>query len=259
MLTVSRLSVTPVRSLALIHPERIELDEHGVADDRRYTFMTDDGRIFDGTKLGPLVQIRAELQPENGTERLTLRFPDGEVVAGEVALGEPTQADIYGRVFAARPVIGPWADAVSAFAGRRLQLIRSERRAGERDRNPVSIVSEASVEELARQGNDGQPLDPRRFRMLIQVAGATRPHQEDEWLGRDVRIGEAVVHVTKPDPRCVITTQDPDTGERDFPTLHVIRSYRGLREGRKLDFGIYADVVTPGAVRIGDEITVLPA
>ena len=259
MLTVSRLSVTPVRSLALMHPERIELEEHGVADDRRYSLLTDDGRIFDGTKLGTLVQIRAELAADNGTERLTLRFPDGDVVTDEVALGEPMQADIYDRVFAARQVIGPWAEALSAFAGRRLQLIRSERRAGERDRNPVSIVSEASVEELARQGNDNQPLDARRFRMLVQVAGTARPHEEDEWLGRDVRIGEAMVHVTKPDPRCVITTQNPDTGERDFPTLHVIRSYRGLREGRKLDFGVYADVVTPGAVSVGDVIQPMPA
>lgn len=259
MLTVSRLSVTPVRSLALIHPERIELDEHGVADDRRYSVLTEDGRIFDGTKLGPLVRIQAELQAEDGAELLTLRFPNGDVVSEEVALGEPMQADIYDRLFAARPVIGPWAEALSAFAGRRLQLIRSERRSGERDRNPVSIVSEASVQEMARQGNDGQPLDARRFRMLVEVAGATRPHEEDEWLGRDVRIGEAVVHVTKPDPRCVITTQHPDTGERDFPTLHVIRSYRGLRDGRKLDFGVYADVVTPGPVHVGDEITPMPA
>ena len=259
MLTVSRLSVTPVRSLALIHPETVELGEHGASEDRRYTLLTDDGRIFDATKLGTLVQIRPELQADDGAERLTLRFPDGQVVTAEVVLGEPMQADIYDRVFAARPVIGPWAEALSAFAGRRLQMIRSERLAGERDRNPVSIMSEASVEELARQGNGGEPLDARRFRMLIQVAGATRPHQEDEWLGRDLRIGETVVRVTKPDPRCVITTQDPDTGERDFPTLHVIRSYRGLRDGRKLDFGVYADVVTPGRVSVGDEITPMPA
>ncbi len=259
MLTVSRLSVTPVRGLALVHPDSIELREHGVADDRRYSLLTDDGRIFDGTKFGPLVQIKAELQADDGAERLTLRFPDGDVVSDEVTLGEPIQADIYDRVFAARPVIGPWAQALSALAGRRLHLIRSERREGERDRNPVSIVSDASVEELARQGNDGEPLDARRFRMLIEVAGATRPHQEDEWLGRDVRIGESVVRVTKPDPRCVITTQDPDTGERDFPTLHVIRSYRGLRDGRKLDFGVYADVTTPGTVSIGDELSPMPA
>jgi len=251
VLTVSRLSVTPVRALALQHPERIELEEHGVRDDRRYTLL-EDGRIFDGTKLGALVQVRAQL--EHDPERLTLTFPDGEVVTGEVALGEPIHPVIYDRRFTARPVIGPWADALSAHAGRSLQLIRSERLPRERDRNPVSIVSEASVAELARQGNDGRPLDARRFRMLIQIAGASRPHQEDEWMGSEVRIGEAVVCVTRPDPRCVITTQDPDTGRPDFPTLKVIGAYRGRGVDGKLDFGVYADVVTPGSVAIGDEV-----
>ncbi len=252
MLTVSRLSVTPVRGMALHHPTEVELGTHGVIDDRRYTLLTDDGRIFDGTKLGPIVQVRADLEAD--PERLTLTFPNGEVIAGEVALGEVMTAEIYDRPFAARPVIGPWAGALSAYTGQSITLIRSERRPNEPDRNPVSIVSDASVDELARQGNDGRPLDGRRFRMLIEVAGA-RPHEEDEWLGCEVGIGEAVVRVTRPDPRCVITTQDPKTGYRDFPTLHAIKAYRGLRDGRKIDFGVYAEVVRPGTVRVGDPIT----
>jgi uncharacterized protein YcbX len=254
VLTVSRLSITPVRGTALVHPDHVELGPHGVADDRRFTLLTEDGRVFDGTKFGPIVQVRATLDRQDGSERLTLTLPSGQVEADEVRLGDPTEIEIYDRVFTVRPVIGPWADALSAYAGRRLTMVRSERASHERDRHPVSIVSQASVNELARQGNDGRPIDPRRFRMLIQVAGAERPHEEDEWLGRDVRIGEAVVHVTRPDARCVITTQDPDTGERDFPTLHVIRDYRGLRDGRKLDFGVYADVAMPGTIRVGDEI-----
>jgi uncharacterized protein len=257
MLTVSRLSITPVRGCALLHPDAVGLGPYGVADDRRYSLLTDDGRVFDGTKLGALVQVRAELaRTDDGAERLTLYLPSGEVVSDEVALGGPIQVEIYDRPFTARPVIGPWAEALSAHAGRRLELVRAERLDGEQDRNPVSIVSEASVEELARQGNEGRPLDARRFRMLIQVAGAERPHQEDEWMGREVRIGAAVVRVTRPDPRCVITTQDPATGERDFPTLHVIKRYRGLRDGRHVDFGVYAEVVVAGRVGVGDEISV---
>ena len=254
MLTFSRLSITPVRSFALQHPDSIELGPHGVADDRRYSLHTDDGRIFDATKHGPLVQIRAELDRVDGRERLSMQLPTGDVIDDEVELGEPMQLEIYGRTFTARPVIGPWAEAVSRWVGRPLRLYRSERLPREMDRNDVSIVSEASLEELAQQGNDGRPVDGRRFRMLIEVAGAESPHHEDEWLGREVAIGEAVVRVTKPDSRCVITTQDPDTGERDFPTLHVIRQYRGLREGRKLDFGVYADVIEPGRVSLGDAI-----
>jgi uncharacterized protein len=230
-----------------------------VEDDRRYTVLTEDGRIFDGTKLGRIVQLRAELQRDEGAERLTIRMPSGEVVSDEVRLGAPIQQLLYGRVFTARPVIGPWADALSTWAGRPLRLVRSERLPGEPDRNAVSIVSEASVEELARHGNDGRPVDARRFRMLVQVAGAEAPHEEDGWLGREVAIGEAIVRVTKRDARCVITTQDPDTGERDFPTLHVIKRYRGIRDGHALDFGVYADVVRPGRVAVGDAISVLVA
>ena len=255
MLTVSRLSITPVRSLALQHPDSIDLGPNGVADDRRYSLHTEDGRIFDATKHGPLVQVRASVERVEGRERLVLVMPTGEVLEGDVELGEPVQLDVYDRLFTARPVIGPWAAAISDWAGRRLTLFRSERLPQEPDRYAVSIVSEASVEELARQGNEGRPVDARRFRMLIEVAGAERPHQEDSWLGREVAIGEAVVRVTKPDARCVITTQDPDTGQRDFPTLHVIRQYRGLRDGRKLDFGVYADVVRPGRIALGDAIS----
>ncbi len=259
VLTVSRLSITPVRSFALQHPDRIELGRHGVADDRRYSLHSADGRVYDATKHGPLVRIRAELERSDGRERLTLVMPTGHVVADDVTLGEPTRLEIYGRAFTARPVIGPWEAAVSEWVGRPLRLYRSERLADEADRNPVSIVSDASLAELARQGNEGRPVDGRRFRMLIEVAGAQAPHQEDGWLGREVAIGEAMVRVTKPDPRCVITTQDPDTGERDFPTLHVLRQYRTLRDGRKLDFGVYADVVRPGLVRVGDQVTPVEA
>jgi uncharacterized protein YcbX len=62
------------------------------------------------------------------------------------------------------------------------------------------------------------------------------------------------VRGTKLDARCVITTQDPDTGHRDFPTLHVIRQYRGLHKGNKLPFGMYAEVIRPGRVSVGDQI-----
>lgn len=255
MLTVARLSTTPVRGFALHHPDAIELGPHGVLGDRRYTLLTDDGRIFDGTKLGELVQLRGDVEEVGGVERLTIRFPSGEVVSDTVELGPTREVEIYGRRFMARPVVGPWNEALSAYAGRHLELVRSERLDHERDRNPVSIVSQASVAELARQGNEGRPVDSRRFRMLIELAGADRPHQEDEWLGREIGIGGAVVRVTKLDPRCVITTQDPDTGRRDFPTLHVIKAYRGLRDGHALDFGIYADVVSPGRVAIGDQVS----
>ena len=253
MLNVSRISIAPVRALGLHHPREIRVEHHGVPDDRRYLILSQDGRIFDGTKLGTLVQIRAEL--EHDPERLSLTLPNDDVVEGPVALDEPISVTAYGRTFMARPVIGPWARALSAYAGKQLTFVRAERLDHAFDRHPVSIVSTASVEELGRHLDPTQPVDARRFRMLLELAGA-EPHQEDEWMGHDVRIGEVVVHVNAFDPRCVITTQDPETGLRDIPTLHAIKGYRGLRDGKHIDFGVYAEVVKPGTIRIGDEVSV---
>ncbi|MGI8998657.1 MAG: MOSC domain-containing protein [Candidatus Limnocylindria bacterium] len=249
---MSRLSTTPVRGLRLHHPARIFLDRHGVRDDRRYLLLSADGLLFDGTKLGTLVQIRADLEAE--PERLALTFPDGSVVSDEVALDAPMPITVHRREVTARKVIGPWAPALSAYAERDLRLFRVGRRDGAVDRRPVSIVSSASVEELGRQLDPPELVDARRFRMLVEVAGAL-PHEEDQWLGDDVRIGEAMVRVTALDARCVITTQHPDTGLRDIPVLHAIKSYRGLRDGRYIDFGVYADVRKPGVIRVGDAVS----
>jgi uncharacterized protein YcbX len=92
--------------------------------------------------------------------------------------------------------------------------------------------------------------------MLINLEGA-QAHEEDGWIGRQIGIGEAVLHVTKPDGRCAMTTHDPDTGEPDLDTVRTIISYRGLREGKHADLGVLADVVRPGRIRLGDEVTLL--
>ena len=122
---------------------------------------------------------------------------------------------------------------------------------GTRVGNPTSLVGDGSLRRLADQlGVDA--LDPRRFRMLIELEDAAE-HEEDTWIGRDVAVGSAVLHVTMPDARCAITTQDPDAGVRDLDTLRGIIAYRGLRAGKHADFGVLADVAVPGRVAVGDE------
>jgi uncharacterized protein YcbX len=117
----------------------------------------------------------------------------------------------------------------------------------------VSIVSTASVADLAHTGGvDG--LDARRFRMLFEVDGVA-PYTEDRWVGRDVRIGDALVHVRGNVGRCVVTTRDPDTAERDFDTLGVLASYRReIETTEPLPLGVFGDVVRTGRVRVGDPV-----
>ncbi len=92
--------------------------------------------------------------------------------------------------------------------------------------------------------------------MLMDLEDATA-HEEDTWIGKRIRIGDAVLRVTKPDARGAMTPHDPDTGEPDLDTLRTIISYRGLREGKHADLGVLADVEQPGRVRLGDEVVPL--
>ncbi len=88
----------------------------------------------------------------------------------------------------------------------------------------ASLVSEASLARLAEiAGEDA--LDPRRFRMLIEVDGLA-PHEEDGWVGRTFRIGDAAVRFRGHVGRCLITSRDPDTGVVDLPTLDLLGEYR---------------------------------
>lgn len=251
-MTLTRLNVTPVKSTALHHPEQIRLERYGALDNRDFYFVDGYGRLFAGSKLGPLVQIHAEHDPERNV--LSMRFPDGTVVEDSaVADGDALETDFYGRPVKAREVEGPWREALSRYAGRDIRLLRVDRTGDGNDVGTITLVSTASVEELARQGGTGEGLDPARFRMTLEIDGCA-PHEEDGWSGREVRIGGATIRVGEPVPRCVVTTQDPNTGLRDFPTLSVIKRYRGVTPDQELIFGVYADVVEPGLVRVGDSV-----
>jgi uncharacterized protein YcbX len=250
MPTVARLSITPVKSLRLHHPEEILLDPFGVAADRRFYLIRKDGRLLAGVHHGPLALVSADWDALH--DRLRLTFPDGTVVEDDVLLGAPELTDFWGHRVEGRVVEGPWAEALAEFAKRPVRLVKADSPAGAVDIEPLTLVSSESISELAaRAGRDS--LDGRRFRMLLEIEGCT-PHEEDTWRGRHVRFGEAVLEIGGPVPRCATTTRDPSTGERDFDTLREIAAYRGKRDGKKIDFGVYAQVVRPGRVRVGDAV-----
>jgi uncharacterized protein YcbX len=252
VVTVTRISIAPVKGLALVHPDEVELDTTGVLENRRFHIIDADGRRYGLIRNGRLVRVRPEY--DAAAERLTLTFPDGTVADGHVELGPEVVTDFYGRPVRGRVVAGPWSEALSTAFGRPLRLVQAPPGdAIDRGRGHVSLISEASLRELAHQAGQDEPVDGRRFRMLFQVGGIDA-HGEDLWLKRRLRVGEALVRIRGTVGRCAITTQNPETGVPDFDTLRVLKDYRGFNADRELDFGIYGDVLEPGRVRIGDEV-----
>jgi uncharacterized protein YcbX len=253
---VVAINIAPVKALGLVHPDEIELGERGVAGDRRFWLVDADRRLFNNKRNGPLVRVRPEWDEAMGVLELT--FPDGTRVGGVVEVEpEPIAVEMYGYPLATRRVLGPWEEALSEYVGQPLTLLRAEEGAPDRlYAGPASLVSRASLARLAEEAGEPEPLDGRRFRMLLELDGV-EAHEEDSWIGRQVRAGEATLQVNGDVGRCAVTTHDPDTGVPTVDTLKALAQYR--REGVKepLPLGVYASVVEPGRVRVGDALTIL--
>ncbi len=254
MARVAWISVAPVKGLAVTHREEVLLEPTGVRENRRFHLIGDDGRLLNAKQLAPLIRVAA--QWDEAENMLELRFPGGAAVAGPVELGERVTTLFYGREVQGQVVVGPWGEALSDFVGRDLRLVQADQPGAglDRGRGAVSLLSTASLEALRSAAGIDVPVDPRRFRMLFGVEGV-EAHEEDAWLGRRVRIGEAVALVRGNVGRCVVTSRDPDTGERTLATLDVIAEYRdGVETTEPLPFGVWAEVAQPGRVRLGDRI-----
>jgi uncharacterized protein len=255
---VARISIAPVKALHVVNPDEVELGRHGVAGDRRFWLVDRNRRLVNGKGHPELMRVRPEWN--EASRRLALTFPDGSGVEGEVEPGEPFEAALYGTPHPSRAVPGPWQEALSDFAGEPLTLLWSEGGAQDRGRDHggwATLVSRGSLERLRAEAGVAEPVDGRRFRMLFEIDGV-EPHSEDDWLGRRVEIGDAVIAPVGDVGRCVVTTCDPDTAVSDLDTLKLLAGYR--REGvtEPLPFGVYCDVAVPGRVCVGDAVRPVP-
>lgn len=250
---VTALATTPVKGLRVVAHEALTLTEAGVPDNRRFFLVDERGRLVNGKHVGELPSVVASY--DHDRRALTLTFPDGAVVTGTVAHGEPFEARFLSRPLCARPVLGPWTEALSAWFGRTLRVVEGLDRSGvDRGRGgAVSVISRASVAGLARFAGRAE-IDARRFRMLVEIDGVAA-HEEDAWVGADVRIGDALVRVRAHVGRCSIATRAPESGVVDLPTLDLLRDYRrGHETTEPLAFGVCGAVLVGGRVALGDAV-----
>ena len=100
----------------------------------------------------------------------------------------------------------------------------------------------------------GREVDLRRFRPNVVIeTHSAEPFEEDRWVGRTLRFGEAnsgaALGVTMKDERCVMVNLDPDTAERDS---EVMKTVVRLNENYA---GAYGTVVRVGKLRVGQVVS----
>ena len=254
MPAIKSIHIAPVKSLALIDADTVQVGVHGISEDRRFLVRSREGVLVTQRQIGKLALVRADYCAASDT--LRLEFPDETSLSGSPELGDKLETKVFRRTVSGNAVAGGWSEALSGYCGVALTLIKSDSEGDCFDEYPVSLLSQASIEHLGNMAQNGSRLEYRRFRPNLLMDGCDA-HEEDSWLGKDVMIGSDLrLRVEKLDPRCAITTLNPDTGERDLDTPRLILGYRSEVSGSGACFGIYAAVVTPGAVSVGDEVRV---
>ena len=247
---IKAIYTAAVKSLALERRELVSVGLSGIAEDRRFHLIDGGGRLLTQRQRPQLARVSARYDAE--LDHLTLIFPDEVEVSGRVQLGDTVRTPVWGRLVSGRVVDGEWNDRLSSLCRGPVRLVKTDDVGLSYDEYPVSVLSQASIDLLGQLTEGIKEFEAKRFRPNFLINGCS-PHEEDTWLGGVIAIGpELRLRLVAPDPRCAITTVDPDTGQRDIDVPRILLTYRP--SARAPYFGVYGVVENPGIVSVGDQV-----
>jgi len=259
--SVAALWRYPVKSLQGFPTDSLALGPRGVHGDRRYALVdsaTD--RTLSAKSVADLLLASATETPDGGVE---LTLPDAATIRAD----DPAVADVL-SAWIGRPVSLAEADTGEdplTYDDRsrsyemtfdpehdEAEFIPIPSPAGTfLDLAAVHVLTTGSIARC-REAQPNTEWDVRRFRpnVLVDLDGEGFP--EDVWVGRRVRLGEAVISVDQRTVRCAMPLRaQPDGLERD---VDVFRTMSAIHDNH---LGVYCSVVEPGVVRNGDPVELL--
>ncbi|GLW69397.1 molybdenum cofactor biosynthesis protein [Kitasatospora phosalacinea] len=255
---VAALHRHPVKSLLGEQVDRARIDAHGLAGDRRHALLDlTDGRIASAKEPRTwrrLLTLRAE-GLEDGGARIT--GPDGGVLDdGGVSalLGRPV------RLIGERPAGAKLRRSVPEqvlAAGVEAEVDSPEQEFGSAA-EPGSFFDFAPLHLVTTASLAGAPAARYRPNLVIDHDG--EPYAENAWIGRELAVGPDLrLRVIAATPRCAVPTLPHGTLPADPEALR-----RPARENRVRPLpamqplpclGVYAQVLAPGVVGVGDAVT----
>ncbi|GAA4779744.1 MOSC domain-containing protein [Actinomycetospora chlora] len=259
---VATLTRYPVKSMLGQPVEQAEVTAAGLALDRRYGLL-DAATGYVATAKHPRLWRRLlQYSAAADGDRVRVTAPDGHVRdVDDPALPAELAADLGREVTVAdaRPagaeVERPDPEDVlahgveSEVAAPTLEISMGSAADTFVDYAPVHLITTATLERLG--------VDPVRYRPNLVIESDTAPYEETSWVGRELTVGEVVLRVVLPTPRCSVPTLEHGDRPRAPEAL------RPLLTDNRVDVpgfgvlpcaGVYAEVVRGGTVRRGDTV-----
>ena len=256
----------PVKSMMGEELNSADVTERGLLGDRAYALIdASTGKVASAknpAKWGQLFDFRAAFveAPRVGAPVPAARviFPDGTVATSEQSDISEVLSNVLGREVALETV-APQAPSLETYwpdidgLPRRNTVIDDSMAPGTFfDGAVVHVLTTATIDRLRELYPQGR-FEIRRFRPNIVVAPAAREKDfvENDWIGRELRIGDEVrLHITRPCPRCVMTTLPQGDLPKDPGIL------RAVAQHNELYAGVYAAVLHGGTICRGDPVTI---
>ncbi|EJM78701.1 MULTISPECIES: MOSC domain-containing protein [unclassified Pseudomonas] len=267
MLRLSALYRYPLKSGKGEILQQVSLDKLGLDGDRRWMLVDEaSGRFLTQRAVAQMSQLSALWNAQGG---LTLSAPGHTPI--DIAL-PANDAELRGvtiwrdtlRVPDAGDEAGAW---VSRFIGKPTRLVqvpvdrarttqagygKDDDQVAFADGFPLLLIGQASLEDLSQKV--GRSLEMLRFRPNLVIEGS-EAYAEDGW--KRIRIGDVEFRVVKPCSRCILTTIDPQTGERsdDREPLATLQKYRAQEDGAMFGQNLVND--GNGLLEVGMPVTIL--
>lgn len=265
-MNVETLRRYPVKSMLGEMITEAVVDDRGFESDRRLALIdVETGRV--ATAKHPrlwrgLLKFSATATPDG----VSITLPDGRVVAAGEAAIDALLSELLGRRVrlvvertpgaeverpAPEDVLEHGVDADVPFA--LLEIAQATPGTTFVDYAPVHLITTATLERIG--------VEAVRYRPNVVIQASTvEAFAENDWVGREIVIGDVRLRGILPTPRCSVPTLE----HGDLP--REPRAVRPLLTDNRIDVpgfgvlpcaGLYAEVLTPGTVRVGDPVTVL--
>ncbi|MFI6392960.1 MOSC domain-containing protein [Nonomuraea sp. NPDC050547] len=126
---------------------------------------------------------------------------------------------------------------------------------------PLHLITTSTVRRIGELSARGQ-MEAVRYRpnLVIDTPGDGFP--ENTWAGARLRLGAAELEVIAASPRCAVPTLAHGGLPRDTDALRTVARHNRVEVfdmGAQPCAGVYARVLRPGDVRVGDEVRLTPA
>jgi uncharacterized protein len=239
----------------------------GLAGDRGHALIhTTTGRVV-SAKNPRLWRAMLTLRANGDDANVTITFPDGSTVVSTDPGVDERLSDFLGQPVTLTATPPPnaqmeHADPEDVIRHGVAAIVRTELRplgvGTFFNFAPLHLITTATLAAIAESG---ATADPARYRpnIIVDTPGQ-HGFVENDWLGRDLAIGETVLRVIARTPRCAVptlrhgTTLDTDPAAlRVLAQRNRVPAFDAGRPGPCA--GVYARVLRPGRIRPTDTVT----